>query len=179
MFAWVFNQPLPLPRQAPRVTQCPLHAVEEPEQTQPGIACTCNKWVEQSDGVYCADMATAADITLAQLYALNPALKGDCSGLWAVYGYCVGPVLTAATTTTSSAAPTSTCAGGMAPPEQTQAGISCKCDKWVEQSSRVCCADMATAAGITLAQLYSLNPALNGYCSGLWAGYAYCVRLAS
>ncbi|KAF8847799.1 hypothetical protein BDZ45DRAFT_698908 [Acephala macrosclerotiorum] len=163
---------------APTASSSCAGGTAPPEQTQAGIACNCDKWVEQTDGVYCADMASAAGITLAQLYALNPALNGDCSGLWGGYAYCIGPVPTA-TTTISSTAPTSTCAGGTAPPEQTQAGISCKCNKWVEQTSGVYCADIATAAGITLQTLYSLNPALNGDCSGLWAGYAYCIGLAA
>jgi hypothetical protein len=39
------------------------------------------------------------------------------------------------------------------------------------------CQDMADSSGIMLAKLYELNPALGGDCSGLWAGYAYCIRL--
>jgi hypothetical protein len=41
----------------------------------------------------------------------------------------------------------------------------------------VYCYDMASNAGINLACLYELNPALNtdtGECQGLWPGYAYC-----
>jgi hypothetical protein len=44
----------------------------------------------QKDGVYCYDMAAAAGITLDRLYALNPALNGDCGGLWPGYAYCIG-----------------------------------------------------------------------------------------
>lgn len=43
----------------------------------------------------------------------------------------------------------------------------------------VFCFDMAAAAGITLDQLYQWNPALNGDCSGLWVGYAYCIGVSS
>jgi hypothetical protein len=44
----------------------------------------------QQDGIFCYDMAAAAGISLDELYALNPALNGDCSGLWPGYAYCIG-----------------------------------------------------------------------------------------
>jgi hypothetical protein len=150
-----------------------------PEQVQAGISCNCNAWVEQSDGVYCYDMAASAGIDLQTLYDLNPALNGDCSGLYAGYAYCIGLGTSIASSTTSTAAqPTSTCTGGTTPPEQVQAGISCKCNSWVEQTDGVYCYDMAASAGIDLQTLYDLNPALNGDCSGLYVGYAYCLGLA-
>ncbi|KAH8692484.1 hypothetical protein GQ44DRAFT_719839 [Phaeosphaeriaceae sp. PMI808] len=61
-----------------------------PGPTQTGIPSNCNKWVLQKDGIYCYDMAAAAGITLDRLYALNSALKGDCTGLWPGYAYCIG-----------------------------------------------------------------------------------------
>jgi hypothetical protein len=64
-----------------------------PGPTQAGIDAKCNKWVLQKDGVYCFDMAKAAGIALDRLYALNPALNGDCSGLWPKYAYCIGTSL--------------------------------------------------------------------------------------
>ncbi|KAH7346290.1 hypothetical protein BKA65DRAFT_274098 [Rhexocercosporidium sp. MPI-PUGE-AT-0058] len=151
-----------------------------PKPTQAGISCSCNSWLEQKEGVYCAEMATSAGISLQKLYDLNPALNGDCSGLWGGYAYCVGLTGgTSASTTTTAAPPENTCAGGTSPPETTQPGIPCKCNRWVEQQDGIYCYDMAATAGISLSALYSLNPGLNGDCSGLWAGYAYCVGLAS
>lgn len=71
--------------------------------------------------------------------------------------------------------------GGTAPPGPTQLGIPSDCSKWIMQQSGKYCADMAAGAGITLAVLYRLNPALNmgGECQGLWVGYAYCVATPS
>lgn len=142
--------------------------VAPPEQTQNGEPCWCQKWVKQVDGQFCGDMATAAGITLDQLYALNPPLKKDCSGLFQGYAYCVAPVPT-----------DPACAGGVPAPEQVQAGISCKCNGWVKQQNGKYCADLAAEANISVNQLYTLNPALKGDCSGLFVGYAYCVGLAS
>ena len=123
--------------------------------------------MKQQDGKFCSDMASEAGITLSELYTLNPPLNGDCSGLFQGYAYCVAPV-----------PEDPKCAGGTKPPEQVQAGIDCKCDKWVKQQDGKFCADMAQEAGIKLEVLYSLNPALKGDCSGLFQGYAYCVGLA-
>jgi hypothetical protein len=121
--------------------------------TQAGIPAACSKYVFQSPNVYCYDMAAAASITLAQLYYWNPALNGDCSGLWGGYAYCVG----------------------ITPPGPVQTGVVATCEKHVLQTAGVYCYDMAAAADMALADLYTWNPALNGDCSGLRAGYAYCV----
>ncbi|CEL11919.1 hypothetical protein ASPCAL15013 [Aspergillus calidoustus] len=167
---------------------CTRDAISAPGPTQAGIACDCNKYtVQDTDGVYCQDLANQNDITLNQLYQWNPALNGDCSGLWLNYAYCIGvtsptqstasasatATTTTKPTTTTSASPT--CAT-VTPPGPTQAGIPCTCDKYLMQADGIYCYDMAAESGITLDELYRLNPALGGDCSGLWAGYAYCVR---
>ena len=150
-----------------------------PGPTQSGIAPNCNRWAMQKDGVYCADMATKASITLDQLYAWNPAVGKDCSGLWAGYAYCVGvigvsssPSATMTKTTSTSSTPS-----GLPPPGPTQPGIVPNCKKWVLQKSGVYCYDMAVAAGITLDQFVAWNPAVKKDCSGVWANYAYCVGI--
>jgi len=163
-------------------TASPTSTVTPPGPTQSGIPSDCNEYVMQQDGVYCYDMAVAAGISLDELYAWNPALNGDCSGLWAGYAYCVGRAGSASssptpTPTTASPTPTPT-STGVTPPGPTQAGIPATCNKYVMQRDGVYCYDMAAEAGITLDQLYQWNPALNGDCSGLWAGYAYCTGVS-
>ncbi|KAF2460035.1 hypothetical protein BDY21DRAFT_419731 [Lineolata rhizophorae] len=153
--------------------------VTPPGPTQDGIVENCNKYVMQEDGVYCADMAADAGISLDQLYEWNPALGGDCSGLWPDYAYCVGVSddddggSTPTTTATQSPSPT-----GVAPPGPTQSGIPDNCDEYVMQEDGVYCADMAQNAGISLDELYDWNPALGRDCSGLWPDYAYCVGVS-
>lgn len=111
---------------------------------------------------------------MAQLQAWNPSLQDDCGNLILGDAYCVS-----GSNATSSATPTSSAPGPVAtPPGPTQSGIASDCNKYVLQQDGVYCADMATAAGITLTQLYTWNPALNGDCSGLWKGYAYCVGVS-
>ena len=141
--------------------------VPPPEKTQSGEPCWCQKWVKQVDGQFCGDMANKAGITLDQLYALNPPLKSDCSGLFQGYAYCVGPV-----------PKDPACVGGTRAPSRTQPGIPCKCNKWIKQEKGRFCADMAASARIPLERLYTLNPALKRDCTGLFEGYAYCIGLA-
>ncbi|EIT79515.1 hypothetical protein AO1008_01360 [Aspergillus oryzae 100-8] len=163
---------------------CASATVTAPGPTQTGIPCDCNKYAmhdkEVSPGVYCQDIATQNGITLEEFYEWNPALEGDCSGLWLNYAYCVGitsstsPSNTMATTdapTTTSSTPCAT----VKPPGPTQSGIPCTCNKYLMQADGVYCYDMATESDITLEELYKWNPALAGNCSGLWANYAYCV----
>lgn len=92
-----------------------------------------------SPGVYCQDIATQNGITLEEFYEWNPALGGDCSGLWLNYAYCVGitsstsPSNTMATTdapTTTSSTPYAT----VKPPGPTQSGIPCTCNKYLMQA---------------------------------------------
>lgn len=64
--------------------------VSPPGQSQSGIDAKCNKYVLQKTGIFCAAMATTAGISLDNLYAWNPALGKDCSGLWEGYAHCIG-----------------------------------------------------------------------------------------
>jgi hypothetical protein len=110
-------------------------------------------------------------VSTVQLLTWNPNINGLCDGLTPGDYVCAGApggsyILPTPPPGNSSdagqqrggedgtsSAPTASsfCAGGTAPPEQTQAGIASNCDKWVEQTDGVYCADMASAAGITLA----------------------------
>ncbi|KAJ5408260.1 hypothetical protein N7509_002143 [Penicillium cosmopolitanum] len=86
--------------------------------------------------VFCQGMADEYGITLAELYKLNPALNGDCSGLWAGYAYCIGTpgLSTSVPATTTNTAPTATSSGNCANvtlPGPTQSGIPCTCNKYL------------------------------------------------
>lgn len=96
-------------------------------------------------GVYCQDIATENGITLGELYEWNPALNGDCSGLWLNYAYCVGvasstlaPTTVSATTTNSASSMTTTSAASscatVTAPGPTQTGIPRTCNKYLMQA---------------------------------------------
>ncbi|KAL4779063.1 hypothetical protein BJX76DRAFT_106069 [Aspergillus varians] len=118
-----------------------------------------------------SEVAANNEIALDELYTWNPALNGDCSGLWPDYYICVGVGTTTATTTTT----TTTTARAVETPTPTQAGIVSSCKSFYYVQSGDGCYDIAADNGVTLDNLYSWNPALNGDCSGLWPDYYICV----
>lgn len=67
--------------------------------------------------------------------------------------------ITFAPTTSTTAAATTVSSATVPGPIQT--GEPADCDDWILQSAGVYCYDMATNAGISLACLYQLKPALN------------------
>ncbi|KAJ5975193.1 hypothetical protein N7481_008900 [Penicillium waksmanii] len=150
-------------------SSCTGASATAPGPTQSGIPCDCNKYAMHDDDVYCQGMADKYDITLAELYKLNPALNGDCSGLWAGYAYCIGTpgLSTSVPATTTNTAPTATSSGNCAnvtPPKYL-----------MHDKDGVYCYDIAQDSDISLDELCEWNPALNGNCSGLWLNYAYCI----
>lgn len=156
-----------------------------PTDTAPG----CSDYYTVIDGDSCAIVLDLNDITFTQFYAWNPSVGDNCQHLQLGIAYCVGlpaastssPISTSTSTssTTSSAPSTSSTSAGVAPPGPTQAGVATKCTSYVLQKDGVYCYDMAAVAGITLDDLYKWNPGLNGDCSGLWPGYAYCAAAPS
>jgi hypothetical protein len=109
-----------------------------PGPTQTGIAANCNAWVLQTPGLFCADLATEAGISLSLFYTLNPAVnnaQGDCQGLLAGDAYCVGTTTTSSSITSSTAASAGTKAG-TAPPAPTQAGVPADCKSWEKNAFR-------------------------------------------
>lgn len=67
---------------------CPGIWPAAPGPVQDGVPYNCVKWVLQKNGVFCADMAKTAGISLASFYSLNPAVGTSCGGLWPGYAYC-------------------------------------------------------------------------------------------
>lgn len=161
------------------VATYPVTQSAEPTPTpyQAQMASGCTDFYKVVDGTTCAAILDGFAITFADFFAWNPDVGDDCQFLQLDVYVCVShdsatatPTKTTSATTTSSSAP--------APPGPTQAGMPADCNQWILQQDGVYCYDMASNAGIDLACLYELNPALNtdaGECQGLWSGYAYCV----
>lgn len=134
----------------------------------------CDKFylVKTDDGCYY--LAAAKDISLSDFYSWNPALNGDCSGLYPNYYVCVGVFsstsATKTTTTTTGTAPNNT-------PTPTQTGMDSGCKTFYLVQSGDECYDIATSYKITLDQFYSYNPAVGNDCSGLWPNCYVCIGL--
>ncbi|KAF3941392.1 Endochitinase [Dactylella cylindrospora] len=153
----------------------------QPSPTQAGFPPDCERWDIAESGDYCSKFADDNGITLAQLYALNPVLaapNGCDTSFWLGYYYCVDGPITTTTTTTSTLTTTSTTATTTSQPSPTQEGFPPDCERWDIAESGDYCSKFAEDNGITLAQLYALNPVLaapNGCDNSFWLGYYYCV----
>ena len=154
-----------------------------PAGTQSGQPSNCNAWIVAKAGDGCDTVEKAAGISAATFLQLNPAVGSDCSGLWANYAYCIGTsaVTTKAVSTSASKATSKTTSvpasktTSSGPSAQTQSGEPSNCSKWVVAKAGDTCDSIEKAAGISAAAFLKLNPPVGSDCSGLWAGYAYCI----
>ncbi|KAA8652732.1 uncharacterized protein ATNIH1004_001637 [Aspergillus tanneri] len=166
-----------------------------PLPIQPGMTSNCGKFylVQLDDG--CEAIATAHGISLADfyawnaalngdcsdrialsdLYSWNPALNGDCSGLWPDYYICVGRGESISASSVIPTTTTTTTAAANVTPTPTQAGMVSGCKSFYLVQSGDGCYDIAASHGITLDQFYSYNPSVGGDCGGLWPTYYVCV----
>ncbi|EAW07585.1 LysM peptidoglycan-binding domain-containing protein [Aspergillus clavatus NRRL 1] len=155
--------------------------VTPPAPTPTGTTQYCYAWHVVVTGDQCSTLQAVFGISFTQLRTWNPQLNADCTNLLLNEAYCVKgdsgsrPTSVSVTPTSASATPTPT---SVPAPGPTQTGIPANCNKWAMQANGVFCYDMAAKAGISLDELYKLNPALNGDCSGLWAGHAYCIGVS-
>lgn len=145
------------------------------------MVANCNKFYFVQSGDGCANIASTQGIALSDFYSWNPAVKTDCSGLWASTYVCVGLIgqtTSATTTTTSTITTTTTSAGnGVVTPTPTQTGMAANCNTFYFVQSGDGCAAIASKFGISLANFYSWNPAVKTDCSALWASVYVCVGL--
>ncbi|KAJ8067051.1 hypothetical protein OCU04_004431 [Sclerotinia nivalis] len=114
------------------------------------------------------EFASSYNITVTELFALNSWVESDCSGLfadlnfWKYRSVCVG--VGNPTTTTAAAAPT-------------QSGMLPGCLKLHTAVAGDSCSSIRDLYGITFAQLFAWNPAIESDCSLLIIGDAYCVSV--
>ncbi|KAK2038552.1 LysM domain-containing protein [Colletotrichum somersetense] len=142
----------------------PTEPVEPPGPTQPGIVEGCQNYYVAVSGDGCWAIANANGIDLADFYEWNPALNGDCSGLWPTYAYCVrGPASSGGSDPVN-------------PPGPTQEGITTSCKKYHLVVSGDGCWAIQQKYGIAdYATFVKWNPALGSDCQNLWPDYAVCV----
>ncbi|KAL7793737.1 hypothetical protein V8C37DRAFT_409504 [Trichoderma ceciliae] len=138
-----------------------------PSPTQPGATSKCTKWVQQTGENYCADIAAANGVSLADFLKWNN-IAADCSNLIAGDYECVAVSggSSSATTTSSSKFPS-----------PTQPGATSNCTKWVQQSGDNYCADIAAANGVSLSDFLAWNN-IKADCSNLIAGDYECVAVS-
>ncbi|KAF3230069.1 hypothetical protein TWF191_000309 [Orbilia oligospora] len=120
----------------------------------------CKDFKLVKSGDTCPAIISQYGITQAQLVSWNPAIKSDCTGLWAQYYICVRLIGNGVTTPT---------------PIQTGMTKNCKTFRYVQGDDS--CANIQTRFKITFQQLYSWNPAIGSKCEALWLKYYVCVAV--
>ncbi|MCJ1250760.1 hypothetical protein MMC30_007988 [Trapelia coarctata] len=130
----------------------------------------CTTYEQLTFGETCQEVLDGYSITIAQFYAWNPAVGSNCENLWTGYQYCVRTNSSSSTTPTQSSS-----SAGPTPTAPTQSGQPSNCNRWYTAQSGDTCASVEQAGVISDALFKQFNPAVNSDCSGLWAGYAYCV----
>ncbi|WYZ36407.1 hypothetical protein EsH8_XIV_000007 [Colletotrichum jinshuiense] len=139
-----------------------------PGSTQPGIVTVCRTYyvvvvVVVVGGSGCWAIPNDHGISLDDLYSWNPALNGDCSGLWPDYACCFKRL---------------TSSGPVAPPGPTQPGTIATCKAWHLVQHGQGCWDIQQLYGVPdFATLLLWSPALGSNCESLWPEYTICVSI--
>ncbi|KLO83407.1 uncharacterized protein FFB20_06853 [Fusarium fujikuroi] len=148
----------------------------KPSPTQDGLIDTCTTFYKAKKGDTCAKIiAEYKTFEFAEFFKWNRAVDKDCSGIWADTWYCVGvpgtPTAPATQTSVSSIKPT-----GATKPSPTQEGLIDNCVSFYQAKKGDTCARIiAEHKSFNFDSFFKWNPAIDKDCSGIWAGYWYCV----
>ncbi|KAK3896994.1 hypothetical protein C8A05DRAFT_48209 [Staphylotrichum tortipilum] len=153
-------------------TTVPGNGVSTPSPIQTGMVGNCNKfhWVEKEQS--CATIAAQYSISASQFLQWNPAVKSDCTGLWASTWACVGTLGTPTATTTAG--------NGITTPSPIQPGMVTTCNKFYRVNAGDTCDAVAFWGGAPGTQwVKQWNPAVGSDCRGLQANTYACVGVIS
>jgi hypothetical protein len=74
---------------APATSKTTTTTVTPPSPTAPGAASNCTQWFVPQWYNNCLSILTLFDLTIAELYAMNPSIHSDCTGMVVGTYYCV------------------------------------------------------------------------------------------
>ena len=122
-------------------------------------------------------MAVLSD-DLESLYTMNPASTTQAGGSIQATGVVPSttPPTALASTTSGSAA---SAAGAVTTPTPFQASMVGNCTKFHLVVSGDTCSSIATAAGVSLSDFYTWNPAVGTSCATLFAKNNVCIGVGS
>ncbi|KAF9766579.1 hypothetical protein IL306_001000 [Fusarium sp. DS 682] len=164
---WVCVQAKGWKPSTPTKPSRPANGIETPALIQPGMTTSCNKFHEVKKTTTCASIQDYYKITMDQIAKWNPAVGSKCTALWAGYNVCVGVIGQKPTPTKPS--------NGVKTPSPIQSGVTKSCKKFHLVQKTTTCASIQKYYKITMAQLYTWNPAIGAKCTNLWANYNVCV----
>jgi hypothetical protein len=129
----------------------------------------CNRFYKVKNGDTCTTIAAAAGVTIAQLATWNKEIGGTaCTGIWADYNICTGVI---------GGTPTDP-GNGITTPTPVQPGMVTNCNRFYKVKNGDTCATIASAAGVTVAQLATWNTQIGGTaCTGIWVDYNICTGI--
>ena len=155
------------------------NGITTPTPTQAGMTKDCNKFHFVSEGDGCYSIGEKYGVTLAQLYAWNPAIGSNCNSLWLNTYLCVGVIggfTTFSTSTTTSRVTSTSTGNGITTPTPTQPGMTSNCDQFHLVASEDECATIVSTYGIPLETFYSWNKGVGNNCQSLWLDTYVCVH---
>ncbi|KAI4598969.1 hypothetical protein KJ359_002384 [Pestalotiopsis sp. 9143b] len=115
------------------------------------------------------------DVPLQYFLSWNSNINSICSNIASLVGtyVCVSPLGTTSVPTSFGLRPATT---AIAVPTNAVTTSNTDCGYWYTIQDEDTCVDVADTYGISVDDFYFLNPQLNGTCSALWVGNAYCVE---
>ncbi|KFY40861.1 hypothetical protein V495_05216 [Pseudogymnoascus sp. VKM F-4514 (FW-929)] len=160
------SKPVTTTTEVPPTTTTPGNGITTPQPAQPGMVDNCNRFYKVKKDDTCANIAAAVGVTIAQLATWNKEIGGTaCTGIWADNYICTGVI---------GGTPTDP-GNGVATPTPVQPGMVTNCNRFYEVETGDTCASIASAAGVTVAQLATWNTQIGGTaCTGMWTGYNIC-----
>jgi LysM repeat protein len=157
-----------------KTSASPTSTPTGPSPTQSGIISSCTKFYKAVSDDSCSKISDSfGTFSVADFEKWNPAVKSDCSQLYAGYYYCVA-VPGTPTARTTSATPSPTTHG----PQPQQSGIVSNCNKYYKVVSGDSCYNIEQSYHISSNQFFSWNKGLKTDCSNLFAGYYVCVGVS-
>ncbi|KAH7202900.1 uncharacterized protein BKA55DRAFT_531306 [Fusarium redolens] len=151
---------------------------KKPSPTQDGLIDTCTAFHMAKKGDTCAKIiAEYKTFDFSDFFKWNPAVQDDCSGIWADTWYCVG-VPGTPTAPTRTAEPTAQPTGVKKPSPTQDEGLIESCTSFhMAAKGETCAKIVSTYSTFNFDTFFKWNPAVGKDCSGIWAGYYYCISI--
>ncbi|WZH42205.1 uncharacterized protein QYS62_003195 [Fusarium acuminatum] len=154
----------------------PTESSKPSRLTQTGLIGTCTSFYQANKGDTCGKIiAKYQTFDSSDFFKWNPAIKEDCSGIWANYWYCVG-VPGTPTAPPTQTAPSTVKPTGPSKPTTTQEGLVTSCTAFhMATKGETCDKIISTIGTFDFDTFFKWNPAVGEDCSGIWANYYYCI----
>ncbi|KAF5585583.1 hypothetical protein FPCIR_8296 [Fusarium pseudocircinatum] len=153
---------------------CCGNSIQTPEPIQKGMVDNCNKFHYVTPTTTCQGVLDYYKISLADFVEWNPAVKEDCTNMWAGTNACVC-VKGYTSSPTRDIKPNSVVDNGVATPPPIQAGLVKNCVNFHYIGAGTTCYEVLQHYKITMAQFAQWNPAVGEDCKTLWKGTYACV----